>query len=137
MWKKNPISGTSHQYFGSTQHPHCNKNPFMYSFYGNCAGLSYNFHIHVSVWAIYIFPGSVHIFFSSRIGRSFVGKYKSLTYTWMWKLGQWQRNSFSVNTCFEFSVLDFLCSVPFTDLLLLVGPLSSQCTIYIRSSCFN
>jgi hypothetical protein len=39
------------------------KIPSMYSFYGNCAGLSHNFHNHVSVWAIYIFPGSVHIYF--------------------------------------------------------------------------
>ena len=30
--------------------------------------------------------------------------------TWMWKLGLWQRNFFSGNICFKFSVL-FLCSV--------------------------
>ncbi len=30
----------------------------------------------------------------SRIGRSMVGIYKSLTDTWMWKLGLWPRNSF-------------------------------------------
>jgi hypothetical protein len=33
-------------------------------------GHSPNFHIHVSVSDLYIFPGSVHIFSCSRIGRS-------------------------------------------------------------------
>ncbi len=45
----------------------------------------------------------------NRIGRSIVWKYKSLTKTWMWKLGLWPRNSFSGNICFKFSVL-VLCS---------------------------
>ncbi len=39
----------------------------------------------------------------SRIGRSIVGIYKSLTDTWMWKLGLRQRNSFF----WEFLVLIF------------------------------
>jgi hypothetical protein len=39
-----------------------------------------------------------------------VGIYKSLTVTWMWKVGLWPHNSFSGNICFEFSVL-CLCSV--------------------------
>ncbi len=45
----------------------------------------------------------------SRIGRSMVGIYKSLTDTWMWELGLWPCYSFSGNICFQFSVL-FLCS---------------------------
>ncbi len=66
------------------------KIPFMYSFSGNCAAsLSPNFHIPVSVSDLCIFPESVH-----RIGRLIVGKYKSLTDTWMWKLGLWPRKSF-------------------------------------------
>jgi hypothetical protein len=45
-----------------------------------------------------------HIF-CSRIGRLIVGICKSLTDTWMWKLGLWPRNSFSGNICFEFFIL--------------------------------
>ncbi len=84
------------------------KIPFMYSFSGNCAGLSRNFIIRVSVSnLLYIFPGP-HIS-CSRIGRFMVGIYKSLTDTRMWKLGLWPRKYFSGNICFEFSVL-VLCS---------------------------
>ncbi len=46
----------------------------------------------------------------SRIGRPMVGIYKSLTDTWMWKLGLRPRYSFSANMCFEISVF-CLCSV--------------------------
>jgi hypothetical protein len=77
------------------------KIPFMYSFSGNCAGLSPNFHIHVSVSHLYIPRIGPHIS-CSRIGRSIVGIYKSLTDTWMWKLGLRPRNSFSGYICFEF-----------------------------------
>ncbi len=62
------------------------------------------------LWAIYIFQASVHIFPFSRIGRPIMGNlYKSLTDTWMWKLGLRLHNFFSGNICFEFSVL-CLCS---------------------------
>ncbi len=66
----------------------------------------YNF---MCLWAIYVLPGSVHIFSCSRIGRPIVGIHKSLTETWMWKLGLRPHNSFSGNICFEFLLL-CLCS---------------------------
>jgi hypothetical protein len=58
----------------------------------------------------FIFPRIGPHISCSRIGRSILGMYKSLTDTWMWKLGLWPRNSSSGNMCFEFSVL-VLCSV--------------------------
>ncbi len=62
------------------------------------------------LWASYIFPGLVHIFSCSRVGRSIVGIYITRSQnTWMWKLGMWPRNSFIGSICFEFSVL-VLCS---------------------------
>ncbi len=87
------------------------KNPFMYSFSGNCA-VSVPISTFMCLGAIYIFQewvvGTPHIS-CSRIGWSVVGIYKSLADTWMWKLGLWPRNSFSGNICFAFSVL-VLCS---------------------------
>ncbi len=68
-----------------------------------------NFHIHVSMSDLYIPRISPHIS-CSRIGRPIIGIYKSLTDTWMWKLGLWPHNSFSGNICFEFLVM-VLCSV--------------------------
>jgi hypothetical protein len=66
----------------------------------------------MSLWAIFIFPGSVYNIFScSRIGRPIVGIYNTFTDTWMWKLGLWPRSYFSGNICFVFSVAS-LCSAP-------------------------
>jgi hypothetical protein len=50
------------------------------------------------LWAIYILPWSV----CCRMNRS--GKYKSLTDTWMWKLGLKPRNSRKRNTLMGFSL---------------------------------
>ncbi len=77
-------------------------------------GLSPNFHIHVSVSSLYI-PRIRPQISCSRIGRSTVGRYKSLTETWMWKLGLWPRNSFSgypirtvSNVCEKFAEINLL-----------------------------
>jgi hypothetical protein len=81
----------------------------MYSFSGTYA-VSVPISTFVCMWTIYIYPGSVHIFSCSRIGRPIMGIYKSLTDTWLWKLGLRPCNSFPGNIRFEFSVL-CLCSV--------------------------
>ncbi len=86
---------------------HCNENPFMFSFSGNCAAS-----VPISTSCVcerHIPRIGPHISFS-RIGRSILGIYKSLTDTWMWKMGLWPHNSLSGNICLEFSVL-VLCSV--------------------------
>ncbi len=87
------------------------KIPLIYSFFGNSAA-SAPISTFMCLWAIYIVPGSVYICISSsRIARPIVGIYKSLTGSWMWKLGLRPRYSFSGNICFEISVF-CLCSVP-------------------------
>ncbi len=88
---------------------HCNENPIYVFPITELRDLRPNYHIHLSVSYLY-FPGWVHIFSCSRIGRPIMGIYKSLTTdTWMWKLGLRPRNSFSRNICFKFSLL-CLCS---------------------------
>ncbi len=83
------------------------EKPFMYSISGNCAA-SVPISTLMSVNDLYIPRMGPHIC-CRRIGRSLVGIYKLLTYTWMWKLGLWPRNSFFGNICFEFSVLVLRC----------------------------
>ncbi len=60
--------------------PHCKDNPIYVFLFLELRALSPNFHIHMSVSDLYcIFPGSVHIFPCSRIGRLILEIYKSLT----------------------------------------------------------
>jgi hypothetical protein len=85
------------------------KIPFTYSFSGNCPASVPIPTFMCLVSDLYI-PRICPQISCSRIGRSIVGIYKSLTDTWMWKFGLWSPNSFSGNICFEFSVL-VLCGV--------------------------
>jgi hypothetical protein len=85
------------------------KSQFIYYFSGNCAA-SVSISTFMCLWAIYAFPRIGLHMSCSRIGRSIVEIFKSLTDTWMWILGLWPRNFFSGNICVEFSVL-VLCSV--------------------------
>jgi hypothetical protein len=117
-----------------------NENPIYVFLFWKLRGLSPNVHIHVSVSVLYIFPGSVHIFSCSRIGRSIMGIYKSLADTWMWKLGLWPCNSFSGDICFEFSVF-CLCSACYymyleTCRLLLVGNIQDA-EIFTMWPCYD
>jgi hypothetical protein len=77
--------------------------PFMYSQKWNCAAsffpeqnynvLSPNSYTHISVRDLYIFPGSVCLFCCSQICGRILGINKSLTDSWMWKLGLRLHNS--------------------------------------------
>jgi hypothetical protein len=53
--------------FGTLWHT-AKEIPFMYYFSGNCAA-SVPISTFICLWAVYIFPGLVHIFPCSRIGR--------------------------------------------------------------------
>ncbi len=52
----------------------------------------------IYLWEIYIFPGSVYLFCCRKVYGSILGTYKSITDTWMWKLGLRPRNSQKRNT---------------------------------------
>ncbi len=60
------------------------KIPLIYSFSGKRA-TSVPVSTLRCLWAIYIFPGSVHIFPCSRIGRPILEIYKSLTDIWVYR----------------------------------------------------
>ncbi len=58
----------------------------------------------IYLWEMYIFPGSVCLFCCREICGPILGIYKSLTDTWMWKLGLRLRNSQKRNTKMGFSL---------------------------------
>ncbi len=95
------------------------KITFKYSFSGNSAA-SAPISTFMSVSELYSPRIGLYIS-SSRIRRPIVGIYKSLTDTWMWKLGLRPRYSLSGNICFEISVF-CLCSArtPITEFLLTI-----------------
>ncbi len=64
------------------------------------------------LWAIYTFPGSVHIFSYSRLGRPIVEIYTSPTDKWMWKLGPRPRNFLFWEYLFRFfSIVSLQCAL--------------------------
>ncbi len=85
------------------------KNPFMYSFSGNSATLAL-ISTFMCLWAIYIIPGSVHIFPpAEKADPSWEYIIRSQTH----ECGNWDwdpRYFFSGNICFKFSAF-CLCSV--------------------------
>jgi|LakMenE18May11ns_1017448.scaffolds.fasta_scaffold9586978_1 hypothetical protein len=74
-----------------------------YSQKGNCA-VKVPIPTLMFLWAIYLFPQSVCLFCCRKIGGPILGIYRSLTDTWMWKLGLRPHNSFSGNTQIEISL---------------------------------
>ncbi len=84
----------------------------MYSQKRNCARASPNFHIHVSVSDLYIPRIDPNISWC-RIGSSIVGIYKSLTGTWMWKLGTVAAQFlFWEYLCQIFGIVSLQCATP-------------------------
>jgi hypothetical protein len=76
--------------------------PIIYSFLGNCVA-SAPVSTFMCLRAIYMFPGSVHIFPPAEKADPSWIIYDSLTDTWVWELGLSPRHSFSGNLCFKFS----------------------------------
>ena len=63
----------------------------------------------IYLWEIYIFPGSVCLFFCRKICEPILGIYKSLRGTWMWKLGLRPRSSQKRNIGASVSISTFMC----------------------------
>jgi hypothetical protein len=63
---------------------------YVYSQKSNCAAL-FPISIFIHLWAIYIFPGSVHLFCCNQVGRPIVEMYKSVTDIWKRRNWDWGR----------------------------------------------
>jgi hypothetical protein len=99
-------------FFSTIVQPHCNEISFMCYFSGNCA-TSVLISTFMCLWAIYIFPGSVHILSCSRIVRPIVEMVYNAHRHMNVALGLWPCNSFAGILCFQFSAL-VLCSAEHT-----------------------
>ncbi len=81
----------------------------MYSQKWNCVA-SFPISTFMYLWAIYIFPWSVHLFGCIKIGGPIVGIYKSLTDTWMYKFGTRPLIFISGNICFLYILYLSTCN---------------------------
>ncbi len=101
-------------------------------------GLVPNFHIHVFVSDLNI-PSISPPIFCSKTGWPIVGIFKSLTETWMWKVGARPRSFISWNICFEFSV-QCLCSVGAKKIVFVSKRIEENyrtCRLFIYSTQYN
>ncbi len=81
---------------------HCKENPIYVFLFWELRGLSPNFHIHVCLWAIYIFSGSVYIVFPAAKQADWSWKYINLSQ--IYECRNWETehyNSVFINNSFN------------------------------------
>ncbi len=93
-----------------TQQRHCTKIWHKNSQKWNCAA-SFPISTFMYLWAIYIFPGSVHLFCCSKIGRPILGINKPITDKWMGKLGTRQRSFVSFRFYGSYRILRIIKNI--------------------------
>jgi hypothetical protein len=87
------------------------------------------------MWAIYIFPRSVCLFCCRRICGPILGIYKSLTDTWMCKLGLTPRNSFSGNTYMGFPLQCASSQCECVLIFISTPVLFNSCSVLVHEDC--